>query len=283
MKNGWLIYSKTDALQNASYIKWLMDEANKQDLLLSLILREEMTIGIINNDMSIQVNNKTVPQPDFTIVRSVEPLLNLHLEAMGIPVFNSAEVSRICNNKALTHLHVNQLGVPMVETIFSSKDNIPDTPPFSYPFIVKEVSGRSGKQVYYIENPKDWMKCKTTIQTDIILQSADVQLGKDLRVFIVGKEIVGAVLRESSSDFRANYKLGGSAKLYNLKEHEKEQIYKIIVHFDFGMVGIDFLIGHNGELLFNEIEDVVGSRTLSATSDINILEKYMAFIKAEIT
>ncbi|MGJ9457107.1 ATP-grasp domain-containing protein [Oceanobacillus sp. CF4.6] len=282
MKTGWLIYSKEDAVQNASFIDWFIEEANKQTLALNLILREEMTIGIVKNQQCVQVRNESVDLPDFAIVRSIEPLLNLHLEALGVSVFNSSIVSSICNNKALTHHHINQLGLPMVDTIYSKRESIQDTPPLAYPFIAKEVSGRGGKQVYYIENAMDWMNCKMSIQTDIIIQSSDVQLGKDLRVFVVGKEIVAAVLRESSTDFRANYKLGGSAQLYKLNEEEENLIHQIIKTFDFGMVGIDFLIGHEDELLLNEIEDVVGSRTLSAADDVNILEKYISHIKKSL-
>ncbi|WP_249870965.1 ATP-grasp domain-containing protein [Oceanobacillus saliphilus] len=283
MISGWLIYSKEDTKQNASYIEWFLEEATKQSLALKLILREEMTIGIVDNSQCIKINNETVKLPDFAIVRTIEPLLNLHLETMGMRVFNSSLVSSIANNKALTHHHMNQIGLPMVDTFYSKRENIPDTPPLAYPFIVKEVSGRGGRQVYYIETPMDWMNCKMRIQTEVVIQSADVQLGKDLRVFIVGKEIVAAILRQSSTDFRANYKLGGTAGLYQLNDREKEQINKIIDYFEFGMVGIDFLIGQSGELLFNEIEDVVGSRTLSAASDINILEMYISFIKNNIT
>lgn len=101
-------------------------------------------------------------------------------------------------------------------------------------------------------------------------------------MFVVGKEIIGAVMRENSQDFRANFKLGGSARLYELQENELAIINKITSHFNFDMVGIDFLIDLDGELLFNEIEDVVGSRTLSAVSNVNILKKYIAHIKSEI-
>ena len=279
MKSGWLIYSKENAVQNSSYINWFIDEADKQSLTLSLIIREEMTIGIVNNKQCILVKSEVVVPPDFAIVRTIETLLNLHLENMGVRVFNSSEISRICNNKALTHHYINQLGIPMVNTIYAKRETIQDDPPLSFPFIVKEVSGRGGKQVYFIENQTDWINCKMSIQTDIIIQSSDVQLGKDLRVFVVGKEIIAAILRESSTDFRANFKLGGTAKIYQLNDQEKKLIYKIINYFDFGMVGIDFLIGHNGELLFNEIEDVVGSRTLSIADNVNILEKYITLIK----
>ncbi|WP_087971812.1 ATP-grasp domain-containing protein [Oceanobacillus rekensis] len=279
MINGWIIYSKEDTMQNSSYINWFIDEANKQSLTLTLILREEMTIGIVDNKQCIQINNQVAEPPDFAIVRTIEPLLNLHMENMGVRVFNSSAISGICNNKALTHHHINQLGIPMVNTIYAKRETIQDDPPLAFPFIAKEVSGRGGKQVYFIENPMDWMNCKMSIQTDIIIQSSDVQLGKDLRVFVVGKEIIAAILRESSTDFRANYKLGGSANIYQLSDQEKKMIGRIINYFDFGMVGIDFLIGHNGELLFNEIEDVVGSRTLSIADDVNILEKYVTLIK----
>ena len=56
----------------------------------------------------------------------------------------------------------------------------------------------------------------------------------------------------------------------------------MIESMDFGLVGIDFLFDSEGGLLFNEIEDVVGSRTLSQVSDINLLEKYVSFIKQNV-
>src|SRR5699024_9006274 len=141
-------------------------------------------------------------------------------------------------------------------------------------------TGRSGKQVHYITNNEEWADAKKCLgTTDVIIQSTDVKIGHDVRVFIVGKEIVGAVLRKSTGGFRANFKLGGTAEYFPLDDEKIELIEKIIHHFDFDMVGIDFLISNEGKFLFNEIEDVVGSRILSATSDENILRKYILHIK----
>ena len=54
---------------------------------------------------------------------------------------------------------------------------------------------------------------------------------------------------------------------------------KIIDLFEFGLVGIDFIIGDESELIFNEIEDVVGSRMLyQCAPEINIVERYLRFI-----
>ncbi|HLR67112.1 MAG TPA: hypothetical protein VK105_08260 [Virgibacillus sp.] len=284
MQEGWLIYNKQDAEKNKTFIDWFIGEAYLQNLSLKLIFREELTIGIMNNERIIYKNGKRITQPDFAIVRTIEPLLNKHLEACGITAFNSSNVARICNNKALTHHYITDLSIPMVDTIYIKKELITATPPISYPFVIKDVLGRGGKQVYMIENYQEWLEgIEKYIENDIIIQRCDVQLGKDIRVFVVGKEIIGAVLRMSTNDFRANFKLGGSARWYELNDNETSMINKIINYFDFDMVGIDFLIGANGEMLFNEIEDVVGSRTLSSVSHINILREYVKHIKQKLS
>ncbi|MGY0693174.1 ATP-grasp domain-containing protein [Virgibacillus sp. FSP13] len=283
-QNGWLVYSKTDAELNSNYINWFLEEAHLQGIHLELILREHLTIGIFQNQRVIRYNNKPVQLPEFAVIRTIDQLLRLHLEACGITVCNSSHTARICNNKALTHHHVNNLNIPMVDTIFNKKHTLSTNPPAPFPFILKETGGRGGKQVYYIRNIQDWKTGLASLSTEeVIIQSCDVSLGKDVRVFVVGSEIVGAVLRENDNDFRANYKLGGSAKWYVLTSQEIAMINKIIQSFDFDMVGIDFLIDKDGKLLFNEIEDVVGSRTLSAVSDINILEIYIKHIKTKLT
>jgi len=43
---GWLLYSQKDAEQNRSYIDWFIDEAQKEDIELRLIVREQLDVGI---------------------------------------------------------------------------------------------------------------------------------------------------------------------------------------------------------------------------------------------
>ncbi|WP_100011958.1 ATP-grasp domain-containing protein [Lentibacillus sediminis] len=280
-KHGWLIYQEKDAADNASYITWMIEEAERAELSLELVLREEMTIGIRGGERETSVPGKE--PADFAIVRTVDPFLSQHLEASGIPVFNSSVLARIANDKALTHHYMLNLGIPMVATFFYPKAIKPDIPPLFFPFVWKGTTGRGGKQVKWIGGANDWQEFRDApIHEDYLLQACDVQLGKDVRVFVIGSEIIAAVLRENMSDFRANYKLGGTARLYELKPHERQMVDTIIQHFPADMAGIDFLIGYDGELLFNELEDVVGSRTLSAVSDINIVRRYICHIKRKL-
>ena len=51
----------------------------------------------------------------------------------------------------------------------------------------------------------------------------------------------------------------------------------MIRHFDFGLVGIDFLFKNN-QLILNEIEDVVGCRMVYTYTDIDIAQLYIDYI-----
>src|SRR5699024_1428165 len=208
----------------------------------------------------------------------------MHLESSEVIVFNSSTIAHICNNKALTHHHMTGLSIPMVDTVFLKREDVTDQPPMPYPFVLKESAGRSGKQVYLIESQQDWNYYKSHLSMeDIIIQNYAVQLGKDFGVFFVEQEIICVVIRESKVNIHDNLIHGESAHLYEIKDAERRMIQKITTQLDFGMVGIDLLIGTDGSLLFNEIEDIVGSRTLSAVSDINIIQKYITHIKRNLS
>src|SRR5699024_1276836 len=157
----------------------------------------------------------------------------------------------ICNDKAYSYVEINKLNVPFVPTFFLTKEQLSITLPLSYPFVLKPTNGRGGQEVFYVDTDEALSKAKLSFTSNqLIAQDANVMLGHDVRVFIIGKKIIAAVLRKNKNDFRANFKLGGDAILYHLSSEEHALITKIVNHFNFGLVGIDFLIGKNGELLF---------------------------------
>jgi gamma-F420-2:alpha-L-glutamate ligase len=87
-------------------------------------------------------------------------------------------------------------------------------------------------------------------------------------------------LRRSKEGFRANYSLGGEVVEYFLSEDETNRVHQIIEHFSFDLVGIDFIVGDDSALIFNEIEDVVGARMLYECTSIDIVDHYLRYLKA---
>ncbi len=118
-------------------------------------------------------------------------------------------------------------------------------------------------------------------ETNYIIQQASNEPGRDLRVYLVGNKITAAVLRTSDTDFRSNYCLGGTARLYTLSQKERELVQRAVSGLEIGMAGIDFIF-HNGELVFNEIEDTAGARALYALSDYDIVNDYIQYIRKEL-
>ncbi|HLQ73367.1 MAG TPA: hypothetical protein VK125_03995 [Bacillota bacterium] len=280
---GWLIYRKEDTEKNKAFIDWFIDEGEKQQLNITFIPREQLMIQLNNGQVETYINEELTALPDFVINRTIEPVLTSLFTSANVRVFNPYETTHIANNKSLTHIEVNRLNIPMVRTIFTTKDLLSEKPPMDFPFVIKESTGRSGAQVHLIEATDEWALCRQKIgRGDLVIQSSNVKPGRDVRVFIVGHEIIAAVLRKSDQDFRANFTLGGSAERYPLNTEERKMIQTIVDHFEFGMVGIDFLLAHDGTLLFNEIEDIVGSRILSHVTDENILQTYVSYIKSQL-
>lgn len=274
---GWLIYNREDAINNKGYIDWMLGEASQLDLDLHFLHREDIRIGHRFNELYVEHEMKPISLPDFAIVRTIDPFFTRQLEQLGIACFNSSSVSEIANDKAKTHQYLSSLGIPMADTVYCN--GRPNAEDMELPFIAKETRGRGGKQVYLIEDADDLAELN---DGNWIVQKPGL-FGRDIRVFVVGKKVKAAVLRESASSFKANYTLGGSASLYELTASDLTLVERVIEAFDFGLVGIDFIFAEDGSLMLNEIEDVVGSRTLSALSDMNIVRDYLIFIKERIS
>lgn len=283
MLKGWILYNHEDAKRNESYIEFHKTEGEKLGMEIQLIYIEELEFGVQFDEWYVLYEGNELEKPDFAIVRMNYPLLSRQLELMDVQVFNSSFVAAICNDKAQTYQYVAKTGIQMVDSRFVHKKFLLsqlNTVP--RPFVVKSVSGHGGSLVFLVEEGMDIMPIYDKLDDHVVIQPLASKKKQDLRVYIVGNEIVGAVLRTGQDRFRSNFSLGGKAELYTLEDDEKEIVEKIIDLFDFGLAGIDFIIGDNGTLIFNEIEDVVGSRMLYSCSDINIVALYLAYIKKQV-
>ncbi|WP_274362810.1 ATP-grasp domain-containing protein [Paenibacillus thermotolerans] len=278
--DGWLIYNREDAEKNRSYISWMLEEAESLNADLRLLLKEQLSFGVRSGKLFVAYLGKPVDVPKFAIVRNIDELFTEQLESMGVKVYNNSFVSKIANNKAATYQYLAQHRIPVPDTLFIRKKefNPAALGDFAFPMILKDVAGRGGSQVYKVDGPEELTQLIDRLQEGAFVLQQMMKPGKDVRVFVVGTKIIAAIVRESKQDFRANYSLGGSSSVYRLSNEETELVNRIIGLFSFGMAGIDFMFDDNDRLVFNEIEDVVGSRTLSLNTDINIVREYLQFI-----
>ena len=185
-------------------------------------------------------------------------------ELRGIRVFNPASLTRLANNKQKCYEFMRKNGIEIMP--------IDQTEP---PLVEKPVNGKGGEGVRLIESGK------VEIKQGFVYQKPASDLGRDLRVWLIGGKPICAVLRKSNTDFRSNYCLGGSAEVYELSDAEKRLVCRIASLVDYDYIGIDFVF-NNGKIVFNEIEDTVGARMVYAKTDIDILRLYCEYIEKEM-
>lgn len=200
---------------------------------------------------------------DFVINRTNDYKIAEFYEDKGIRVFNPSSLSRLANNKQLCYEFMQEHGIPIMPINYEGA-----------PAVKKKIDGKGGAEVFMINK-------KEPFEKGYVYQTPCDTLGKDLRVWVIGGKIICSILRESDSDFRSNFCLGGRAIPYNLNEKETALVEKIISHVDADYIGIDFLF-HNGNLVFNEIEDTVGARMVYDKTDIDIIKLYCEHIKISL-
>ena len=202
-------------------------------------------------------------EADFVINRTNDYKIAEKFESRGIRVFNPSKFSRIANNKQNCYDFMEKNSIEIMPTRYCEP-----------PFVKKPVDGHGGQGVVMCRDKSEYDEA-------CVCQKPASDLGRDLRVWVIGGKIITAILRESKDDFRSNYCLGGNAVPYELSESERAHVNRIISLLDGDYYGIDFVF-NNGKIIFNEIEDTVGARMVYDKTDIDILGLYCEYIKNTI-
>jgi len=277
-----LIYHRADAEKNRGYIGLWEKHCAERGLNCGLILYEDLCGEKSTEGSSAAPCAETaqplpsfdtllrLPAGSFVVNRSRDASLSLFCEEHEIPVYNGSRLVTLGNDKALACEYVRSLGLHVLQTE-ASPDRL-DTP---YPCVMKSADGHGGTEVFLLHDAKEEQAIlREHPGKHWLYQELCDTPGKDLRVWLVGEKIVGAMLRSSDTDFRANYSLGAKAEPYQLNREETELVRTITSPLKIGHCGVDFLF-HKGKLIFNEIEDTVGSRMLYRYTDVDVVRLYL--------
>lgn len=260
---GLLIYDSIGKARNEWFINQLIESAKVLGCDLELVIAD--SIWDFDTDV------------DFVIVRTINPSINEYFENHSIPCFNNTKTSRIANSKWLTYLCAKELSIAVMDTA-KTESALEAIGTFDFPFVLKTIDGHGGSEVFLVDNLDKCKELFSLFDKDrLIIQKLSSEPGIDMRVYMLGGEVLAAAKRSSESDFRSNFSLGGKAQILPVPS-DVESIAKMICHeLNADLVGIDF-IRHNGKWILNEIEDVVGTRMLYSLTDLDPARLYIEHI-----
>ncbi|KMJ60315.1 hypothetical protein AB685_05745 [Bacillus sp. LL01] len=277
----WIIYNGN--LPEEKFIEmatWINNVAMEHSISSKLVKNNQLIPAIVDGKPDL-IRAHDEPLPDFIIFFDKDVILAKHLELMGIPVYNSAACIETCDNKSLTFQALAGNGIPMPKTLlaplvfhvhqdYETFDRAGEV--LGFPLVVKEAYGSFGMQVYLVHNMEELLgKVKEMGNRPFLLQEFIASSkGKDIRLNVVGDQVVASVMRISETDFRANVGNGGRMIKYNPTEYEKELAIRSsnLVGADFA--GVDLLIGEDGSPLLCEINSNAHFKAVHSYTGINV-------------
>lgn len=233
--------------------------------------------------------------PDFVVLLDKDILLGYFLKSRGVPVYNDPSIIDLCDNKAKQYIELASHGLPMPRTIVAPKvypnfsilksgyfERVIDT--LKLPMIIKEGHGSFGMKVYLIETEEQFYeKVESLRGVDFVFQEFIASSrGRDIRVNIVGGEIVAAMYRHSETDFRANITNGGKASPIELTDAQRTLALKAAEAVGAVFAGVDLLFDEHEQPLVCEVNAAAHIRNILNVTGINVADAMIEFILEDL-
>jgi len=272
LAKGLLLYEAQDAEKNKLFIEWLISEAGRQGLNIEYMSYEAWL-------STTEMHEKIAPI-QFVINRTRDDVLALNLELSGIRVFNNARVTKVGNHKLWGYHYAKEYHFPYMPVTL--RHGLATVDPISKP-----VDGHGGKGIFVFDHSEcakeNWHALSYAQKKKMMHQKKLDTLVGDLRCYVIGGEIIHCVLRKKShQNLVTNYSQGAVIEHYSIPENLKKRIETFIRPLQIDYAGVDFLIDNEGRFFFNEIEDVVGSRMLSALGINDTVPRFITHIKSKL-
>lgn len=254
---GLILYCQKDYQKNKEFADWITLELQKHQVSTDILLIEE-----------IQKANLVEKQYDFVINRSRSYNLSLLFELNRIPVFNPSQITLLGNNKLAAYAYAQQKGYPFAEVVLPVRER-PEV------IISKPIDGHGGEGIRLLKSGTKWL------DNNVNQLYLDNIIG-DIRFYILENKVYCAVLRKAVNGVLANFSQGGMIEYYSYSQEEANYVEALIQGLEVTYAGIDFLLTEDGQLIFNEMEDAVGSRMLSKLGENTIVPLWLENIVSKI-
>lgn len=292
---GWIIYNGNLITKKfLEPIESLQKASKQRSIDLEPIKNNELIITI-ENGVSALRGKYSGERPDFVIFWDKDIRLAYHLEKMGIKLYNNARAIEICDDKTLTYEILADNNIPIPKTIiaplifdgchiidYSTYDNIAQE--IGFPMVIKEAFGSFGAQVYLVNNKEEMLERVRNIGSKPYLfqELIKTSYGRDIRLNVVGDEVVASMMRKSENDFRANVTAGGKMFKYNPTEEEKEIAIRCCKIIGADFAGVDLLFGADNKPLVCEINSNAHMKNIFDCTGIDVSFNIIDYIRKDM-
>ncbi|MFD1609047.1 ATP-grasp domain-containing protein [Oceanobacillus luteolus] len=289
---GWIIYNgNLPGNKFLDYAEMLQAAANKLQSNAHLFKNNELMSVLSTSTLDLLSIDK---KPDYVVFTDKDIYLARQLEYLNIPVFNSAHAIATSDDKIATYQELARKKLPIPKTIIAPKIFIEGSFPdflidqtikeLGLPLVIKEAFGSFGEQVYLVHTREELVEIIQTIGNKpfVFQEFISTSYGVDIRLQVVGNEVVAGMQRKSLDDFRANITAGGTMQPYEATQEEKKIAIEATKAIGANFAGVDLLFGKDGPLIC-EVNSNAHIRNLLDCTKINAADFIMSFIMKQLS
>jgi ribosomal protein S6--L-glutamate ligase len=208
------------------------------------------------------------------------------LAALGVPVLNPPRAVEAAVDKYLALARIEAAGLPVPATWSgeSADEALAAFEALGGDVVVKPLFGSEGRGLVRVS---DFELARRTFRTlerlgaVLYLQRAVRHPGHDLRAFVLGGRLVGAIRRHASGgDWRTNVAVGGRAEACTLDPAAERLALQAARAVGAEMAGVDLLPDlDRGSLAVIEVNAVPGWKALAAATGLDVAGAILTHLK----
>ncbi len=208
-----------------------------------------------------------------------------------IDVFCANSSEGISNSRdklrSLQILSRHRIGIPKTTFVRDKKDILPAIERVGgAPVIIKLLQGTQGIGVLLAESVKSAEGIIELLQSQkqsvLIQKFVAESKGRDIRAFVVGDQVVGAMRRVAQGqEFRSNVHRGGIAEPVTLEKSYRETAVRAVQIMGLRVAGVDMLEGKDGPQIM-EVNSSPGLEGIEKATQLDIAGSIIDYIAAQV-
>src|SRR5881296_98742 len=259
--------------------KWILEAAAARGIPVERLHDEEVTFPLVRNGFT----------SDLVLNRSVSHSRSLYalrfFEHYGVPTVNPYEVVALCGDKVLASVRLAEAGVPTPRVVvaLTPEAALKALDEIGYPAVLKPPIGSWGRLMAKVDDAEE---AEQIIEHKSALGSPNHSIfyvqeyvpkpERDLRVFVVGDEVVAAMYR-FSKEWRTNAARGATTEPLVPSPELSELALRASEAVGGGVLAVDLMESPKG-LLVHEVNPTPEFKALTAATGIDVAGKVVDYV-----
>ena len=243
-----------------------------------LIARVGVEAGLTSEQISILDADAVLARiiPGGSLEQLIYRVDALHwLENRGLRVVNSPRAIERSVDKSYTTTLLHDAGLLVPETVVCERvEDAMAAVRSMGDVVIKPIFGSLGHGMVRVSDPDVALRVVRAldqIRSVFYVQRAIDHSGRDLRVFVVGGRVLGAIERRApAGEWRTNVAIGGSATAVDISPEIEQVALRAAAAVGADYAGVDVLPARDGSLYVLEVNGIPGWEGLQQATGLDV-------------